>query len=122
MEGALAEIDRLPSASKTGAFQRLLEQTYAARIKLAPREFAASLRQFLAAVLDDSVGLVVSKQVVATYVQRLRQDVDVDVGADADAGTIELKKSLAEHALEAVGARQASFEEQVGGVGMSRGR
>ena len=97
MDSSLADISSLPATSKTTAFLSLLDRTLST-----PYPSSNDLSSFITAVTQDSIGLVVSRQVVAAFVKRLPEIKERNV-----------KKQVAERALEAVQARQASFEEQV---------
>ena len=101
METAVSEIAALPSGSKTAAYTSLLDKTLAS--SSSSDQLARDLGEFIKAAVHDSVGLVVSRQVVALFVKRLSEDVK-----DAT-----VKQKAAETALEALQSRQASFEEQV---------
>ena len=99
MEASLAEISSLPATSKTSAFLALLDRTLSPS---SPPPSLKDLSSFVTAVIQDSVGLVISRQVISAFVKRLPDIAERDV-----------RKHTAERALEAVQARQASFEEQV---------
>lgn len=105
MDAALSEIGSLPSASKTGAFTSLLDKTLESQSSTDydSNELAKDLCKFISAVVQDTVGLVVSKQIVALFVKRLNEIKD-----------IEARQAVAEKTLELLQDRQASFEDQVG--------
>lgn len=104
MDAALSEITSLPASSKTGAFTSLLDKTLASQADSASDSdvLARDLNKFISAVVQDSVGLVVSKQIVALFVKRLNEIKDP-----------ESRRSVAEKTLDLLQDRQATFEEQV---------
>jgi COP9 signalosome complex subunit 4 len=104
MDAALSEVGSLPSTSKTAAFTSLLDKTLDSQSSSDhdSGNLARDLEAFISAVVQDSVGLVVSKQVVALFVKRLNEI----KGTDA-------RRAVAERTLELLQDRQASFEEQV---------
>lgn len=104
MDTALGEVGKQAPASKTGAFTSLLDRTLDSQTSTGfdSDKLARDLNKFISAVVQDSVGLVVSKQIVALFVKRLNEIKD-----------IEARRTVAEKTLELLQDRQASFEEQV---------
>lgn len=104
MDAALSEVASLPASSKTSAFTALLDKTLASQSDSGTDgdAIARDLNKFISAVVQDSVGLVVSKQIVALFVKRLNEIKDVDA-----------RRSVAEKTLDLLRDRQATFEEQV---------
>jgi COP9 signalosome complex subunit 4 len=103
MDAALSEIGNQPPASKTGAFTSLLDKTLASQSTgYDSDKLAHDLNKLISAVVQDSVGLVVSKQIVALFVKRLNE-----------IKVIEARRTVGERTLELLQDRQASFEEQV---------
>lgn len=104
MDAALSEVASLPASSKTSAFTALLDKTLGSQSDSGTDggAIARDLNKFISAVVQDSVGLVVSKQIVALFVKRLNEIKDVDA-----------RRSVAEKTLDLLRDRQATFEEQV---------
>lgn len=104
MDAALSEIASLPASSKTSAFTTLLDKTLASQSNTgsSSNDLARDLNRFISSVVQDSVGLVISKQIVALFVKRLHEITDLDA-----------RRTVAEKTLELLQDRQASFEDQV---------
>jgi hypothetical protein len=105
MDAALSEVAALPSTSKTSAYTELLDKTLSNSSNNDSDGLASDLKKYITAAMQDTTGLVVSKQVATLFVKRLVEIKD-----------LEARRSVAEKTLELLQDRQGSFEEQVCGV------
>lgn len=119
MEQSLAEIASLSSTSKAQAYIALLDRTIASSSNSSEAAIVDSLDTFVSAVVQDSVGLVTSRQVISALVRHLQQQssssstTTTDKHAAALPLSTEIRQRIAGATLDALQARQASFEEQV---------
>lgn len=107
MEAAFKDAAAQPPSNKTAALTSLLDSVLTSQDGPGNNDsnndvLAPDLKIFITALVQESVGLVVSKQVAAVFVKRLNDIKDA-----------EARRSVAERTLELLQDRQASFEEQV---------
>jgi COP9 signalosome complex subunit 4 len=102
MDSRLAQLASLSQKDKVPAFLSVLSETFAG-----PKNarFAADIHSLVDTVVNqDSVGLVIARQVLSELVKNL---------ADGLVQESELKKQILQDILEIVQPRQVSYEEQV---------